>query len=165
MRGHVSGLLVALAVLGTACAGGQSLSPGHAAAMRDSVHTALADLQRYSSSSQWDSMAALYDGDSGFRWVEEGKIVSHSAREISAKLNSFPAGMKVETEFTGLDIAPVAPGVASVVTGFQTSLVDASGGKVSFGGTLTMVLVHRTAGWRILTGHSSAPRPVGAGSS
>lgn len=144
------------ALLTLACApAGRPLTPSHAAAMQDSVRTTLDDLRRYSAAGQWDSMAGLYDGDSTFRWAEEGVVVSRSAAQIRRKLTGLPAGMRFETGFSNLDIAPVSPGAASVVTGFQTSLVDSSGTKFSFGGVLTMVLVHRAGGWRILTGHSS----------
>lgn len=156
-----SGLFL-ITLLSSGCASAnQPLSAAHASAIKDSVHSALDDLRRYSAAGNWDSMTALYDSDPEFRWIEEGKVVSHAASEIAAKLKSLPSGMKVETTFKDMDVAPVAPGAASVVSGFETSMIDSSGGKISFGGTLTMVLVHRAAGWRILTGHSSAPRPGG----
>lgn len=50
---------------------------------------------------------------------------------------------------------PVAPGVAMVTTLFQTRLVDPKGGGFSFGGALTMTLVERPDGWKILNGHAS----------
>ena len=48
-----------------------------------------------------------------------------------------------------------------VTTLFQTRFVDPKGGGFSFGGALTMTLVERPDGWKILNGHASGAAAQG----
>jgi len=151
--------LAALAILCvTECARSPvPLTPAHAAAIGDSVRGALDELRRHSAAGQWDSMLLYYADDPGFRWVEEGVVIVRSVGPIRAKLTGMPPGMRIETTYRDMDVAALAPGAASVVTGFETAMVDSAGKRFTFGGTLTMALVHRAGRWQILTGHSSTP--------
>jgi hypothetical protein len=151
--------MAALALLcTTGCAARpESLTAAHAAAIRDSVHVALDGFRRYSAAGQWDSLLTLYAEGPDLRWVEEGEVKVRSIDQIRAYFTGLPPGMKIETTYRDIEIAPLAPGAASVVTGFETGLVDSTGKKFSFGGMLTMVLVHREGRWQIITGHSSTP--------
>jgi hypothetical protein len=144
-------------LLATACAGPAQLSPAHGAAMQDSVRSALADLHRHAAASQWHSLLTLYADEAGFRWVEEGEVKARSVAQTRGDLRRLPPGMRVETTFRDMEVSPLVPGAASVVTGFETSLADSAGTRFSFGGTLTTALVHRAGGWQIVTGHSSSP--------
>lgn len=71
-----------------------------------------------------------------------------------------------------MEIVPLAPGVASVSTLFETRLAmlmsvpkvsptSPTGGGFGFGGAITMTLVHEAGGWRFLGGHTSTPKPRG----
>jgi ketosteroid isomerase-like protein len=152
--------LTLLAAATLACAAPEAgLSPAHAAAIKDSVAAALAAYRAQSAAGRWDSVLTFYADDPDLRWVEEGKVVADSLADFRREFSSMAAGLRTETEFTGTVIAPVAPGAASVVTGFNTRFVDSTGTKFSFGGTMTVVMVHRGARWQFLTGHSSAPAP------
>lgn len=150
-------------LLSSACSQAPApLTAAHASAIEDSVRTTLDELLGYSAAGQWDSLLAIYDDSPGFQWVEQGRVVAKSVAEIRRGFASFPPGMRVVTTVHDAAIAAVAPGAASVVTGFETRMVDSTGKGFSFGGILVLTMVHRAGGWKILTGHSSSPSPAPA---
>ena len=135
------------------------LAEAHVVAIRDSVSATLDAFRRYSAAGQWDSVLRIYADDSSFRWLEGGAVVAHNAAQIRQYFSKLPAGMRIETSYQDTEILPIVPGVASVVTKFQTHMSDSTAGPgFTFGGALTMTFVHRDDGWRILNGHASAPR-------
>lgn len=134
-----------------------ALSSEHSAAIRDSVRTMLATFQRLSASRQWDSVAALYVPDSTLRWIENGRVVMRSSALVKQTLGALPPTTSIETTYDTLEITPVAPGVASVLSYYHTTFNDSARGKATFGGLLTMTIVHRPEGWRFLNGHTSSP--------
>lgn len=154
-------LVVALLVLGCSGEPDAGLTPGHAAAIEDSVTRALESFRRYSESAEWDSLAGLYSTDPGFRFAESGAVQYGSAEEVRAALAGIPSGTTISTSLEDPHIHPVAPGVAVLTAPFRTAFVDSSGGGFDFGGVLTLVWVHEPGGWRIRAGHSSAPVPRG----
>ncbi len=134
-----------------------TLTPAHAAAIQDSVKAMLADFQRLSAARQYDSASSLYAEGAGFRWIENGEVRARSAAQIRKGLGAVPRTTRIETTFQDLDITPVAPGVALVITPYRTRFVDSAGGGFAFGGVLSMTIVHRPEGWRFLQGHTSSP--------
>jgi ketosteroid isomerase-like protein len=134
----------------------RALSDAHAAALRDSARTMLATFQRLSAAQQWDSVASLYAEDSTFWWAEQGTI-RYRAGEIRRALTGMPRGMRIETTYEGMEIVALAPGLASVMTRFQTRIGDSAAVAASFGGVVSMTLQHRAGGWRIISGHTSSP--------
>ncbi|NOT07566.1 MAG: SnoaL-like domain-containing protein [Gemmatimonadales bacterium] len=152
--------LLLISAIGGACAPrDMALSTAHASAMADSVRTALAEFLRAGAAGQLDQMLAFYADDPGFRWVEDGAVKARSVEDIRRGLAGLQ-GMRVETTLEDTEVSPAVPGVASVATRFQTRVADSSGTKFSFGGAMTLVMVHRDGGWRILTGHSSSSSPA-----
>ncbi|MEO8452234.1 MAG: nuclear transport factor 2 family protein [Gemmatimonadota bacterium] len=149
----------------TGLSGGCAVDHGRLAeaqvlAIRDSVRTAIDGLQRHFAAAQWDSVTRIYADDPSFRWLEDGRVVARSAAEIRQYFAKMPAGTRIETTYHDTEILPIVPGVASVVTNFQTHMSDSTADPgFTFGGILTMTFVHRDDGWRILNGHASAPRP------
>jgi ketosteroid isomerase-like protein len=142
--------------------GAPSFGEAERAAIRDSVAAALAAFQRHSSAGQWDSLAALYSTDAGFRFLESGESRYRTASAIREALNTVPPGTQINTTYRDTEIDPLAPGLASVTTLFETAFADSSGKAMfSFGGALSMVWAHEAGGWRIRSGHSSAPVPRG----
>jgi SnoaL-like domain len=135
------------------------LSAGHAAAIRDSVTTTLEAFRRYSAARQWDSLTAIYAAEPGFRWLENGEVRYRSGAEIRQALSGVPATTRIVTSYQDTEILAIAPGIASVNTRFQTQFLDSTTAPFSFGGAITMTLVHRPEGWRIIAGHTSAPVP------
>lgn len=142
---------------GSADGRGTVLSPTHAQAIRDSVHAMIAAFQRYSATRQWDSVAALYVTDSSLRWIENGRLVMQSRASLEQALKSLPPTTSIETTYDTLEITPVAPGAASVLAYYHTTFNDSTRGSATFGGLLTMTIVHRPEGWRFLNGHTSSP--------
>lgn len=135
------------------------LSANHAAAIRDSVTAMLESFRRYSAARQWDSLTAMYAAEPGFRWIENGEVRYRSGAEIRQALSSVPATTRIVTSYQDTEILAVAPGIASVNTRFQTRFLDSTAVLFGFGGAISMMLVHRPAGWRIVAGHASAPVP------
>ena len=135
----------------------EELSPPQAEAVRQGVQATLDAYRELSAAGQWDALLRLYADDPHFWWVTSGTVVSRSVDEIRKYFTELPAGTRIDTTYQDTQIIPVTPGVAEVVTSFQTRLVDPKGGGFSFGGMLTMTLVQRGDGWKILSGHASSP--------
>jgi hypothetical protein len=134
-----------------------ALSIAHAAAIRDSVRAMLRAFQRYSANRQWDSVATLYVADSTLRWIENGRVVMCSSAALEHGLGSLPKTTSIETIYDTLEVTPVAPGVASALAHYHTTFKDSTRGNATFGGLLTMIIVHRPRGWQFLSGHTSTP--------
>ena len=154
----------ALAVLiGIAAGGGaralqvQEMTQEQAAAVRSGVQAALDSYREHAAAGRWDALLRLYADDARFRWVANGVVEARSVEEIRKYFLALPAGTRVENTYQDTEITPLAPGIAQVLTQFQTRLVDPKGGGFSFGGILAMTLVDRGDGWKILNGHSSSP--------
>jgi ketosteroid isomerase-like protein len=155
----------ALALLFSLAAGGsgaqslsaQELPEAQAAAMRKGVQATLDAYRELSAAGRWEELMRLYADEPRFRWVSSGALEAHSVEQIRKHFAALPAGARAETSYQEAEITPLAPGVAMVTTLFQTRLVNPESGGFSFGGALTMTLVERPDGWKILNGHSSSP--------
>lgn len=150
-----------LLMLTAGCTPPTRLTESHAAAIRDSVGVMLADFQRYSANAQWDSLGSLYADTPEFVFIESGEIRYRTVSAIRQALMGVPAGTRIETRYENLAILPLAPGVAAIAARFETRFVDSAGVKFEFAGALSLVVRHESAGWRIVSGHSSAPVPRG----
>jgi hypothetical protein len=122
------------------------------------VQATLDAFRRYSAAGHWDSLAALYAEERGFRWMEQGVIQYRSPEQIRQALRRVSPGTRIETSYFDTEILPLAPGVAAVATIFRTRYVGDGNPGTELGGVLAMTLVHRTGGWKILLGHSSSRR-------
>jgi ketosteroid isomerase-like protein len=134
----------------------QEVPQAAAAAIRNGVQATLAAHGELSAAGRWEALMRLYADDPRFRWVSNGVVVARSVDEIRKYFSGLPAGSRVETTYRDTEIAPLAPGVALVETSFTTRMIDAKGGGFGFGGMLTMTLVERADGWKIIAGHSSS---------
>jgi ketosteroid isomerase-like protein len=150
-------LALVLGLTATTAVGAQEISAARAAAIRQGVQATLDAFCKLSAAGQWDAVMRLYADDPHFVWVTNGAIVSRSLDEIRKHFTGTPAGSRVETTYQDTEITPLAPGVATVLTRFETRITDAQGGGFHFGGLLTMTLVERGDGWKILDGHASSP--------
>jgi hypothetical protein len=137
----------------------QEMPQAAAAAIRKGVQATLAAYCELSAAGRWDALMRLYADAPRFRWASNGAVVAHSVDEIRQYFSGLPAGSRVETAYQDTEIAPLAPGVALVETSFTTRMIDARGGGFGFGGMLTMTLVERADGWKIIAGHSSSAPP------
>jgi muconolactone delta-isomerase len=133
------------------------LTPDQAAAVRAGVQAMLDSYRELGAAGRWEALLRLYADDARFRWVANGVVEARSVEEIRKHFLALPPGARVETTYQDTEITPLAPGIAQVLTHFETRLVDAKGGGFGFGGVLAMTLVDRGDGWKILNGHSSSP--------
>jgi hypothetical protein len=143
---HIRGILAVLAVTSACAHGPQPLTQTHVAAMQDSVRETLSLFRRHQSTSQWDSLSRLYADDARFRWVENGVVRYRSAADVRQALARLASAMRIETTYQDTEILPIAPGLASVVTRFQTRFGDPAAGGFTFGGAITMTLIHAAEG-------------------
>jgi len=137
------------------------LSAEHAAALGDSARAFLTDFSRLSSTAEWDSLSQLYSARADFRFLESGEVRYASATAIRDALRAVPAGTRIRTEYSDVSVQPIAPGLAGVSALFATQFVDSAGAGFGFSGAMSLTLQHEPAGWRIISGHSSAPVPRG----
>ena len=160
MQARKAALLILLGSV--ACAQPRAeLSAEHAAAIADSARVFLADFNRLSENARWDSLAALYSERADFRFVESGEVRYANAAAIRTALSAVPVGTRIKTAYTDVVVQPLGPGVAGVAAQFATQFVDSAGVNFGFSGAITLTLQHEPAGWRIVSGHSSAPVPRG----
>lgn len=136
-----------------------TLTPSHAAAVQDSVRAALADFGRYAAVAQWDSLLGLYSTDSSFRWIENG--TRHRFAAVRQAMTSMPPGVRVETTYDSTEVVPLAPGLATLTTYYETRFVGSTP-AVHFGGAISMIWAHEPAGWRIRGGQSASRPPSAA---
>jgi hypothetical protein len=157
---------------GAATAGGsavngasaQAMTEDQAAAIRRGVQATLDAYREHAAAGRWEELMRLYADEPRFRWVASGIVEARSVEQIRKYFAGLPPGTRVENTYQGTEITPLAPGVAMVTTLFQTRLVDPQGGGFAFSGALTMTLIERPDGWKILNGHSSSPaRREGSG--
>lgn len=137
------------------------LSETHAAAIRDSVSATLEEFRAMGIASAWEAAGDFYSDSPSFRFYENGELRYGSADDVRAALAALGQGTQITTEYSDTDIEPLAPGLAEVRSRFESTLRGEDGFEFGYGGAVTMLWVHETGGWRILSGHSSAPVPRG----
>jgi hypothetical protein len=93
--------------------------------------------------------------------VHASAIRDSVSAAVRAALAEVPAGMHITTDYRELQIDPVGPGAAMVTALFETTFADSAGPRFRFGGALSLLWTHEADGWRIRSGHSSAPVPRG----
>ena len=152
-------VVLALVAQSPAGLGAQTMSPAHRRAIDDSVRQTLTSFAATMSKGQWDSAGAYYSNSPDFRWVEEGRIVARSAEDIRKYLGAMKPSMRIRTVYDSVETSALAPGIATVVTAFSTTLGDSGSAGFSFAGELTMTMIHEHGGWVSLNGHSSAVHP------
>ena len=155
--------LASLAIwLGLACQSDSSpFTEAHAAAIRDSVSAAMQEFRDLGSGPDPSAVGGFYSESAAFRFYENGELRYRSAAEVRAALAGFAPGMRISTEYSETDIEPLAPGLAVVRSLFRSAIESEDGFEFRYGGAVTMLWTHEAGGWRILSGHSSAPVPRG----
>ena len=160
---NVTKFCLGLAVLaGPGCGSEPApLTEPHAAAMRDSLSATLEEFRAMGIASAWEAAGDFYSESPAFRFYENGELAYESAADVRAALADLGPGTQIATEYSDTDIEPLAPGLAQIRSRFKSTLRTEDGSEFGYGGAVTMLWVHETGGWRILTGHSSAPVPRG----
>ena len=136
-----------------------TLSEAHAGAIRDSVSSALDAFRELGSGADPAAAAGFYSGSPAFRFYESGALRYESAADVRTALEGLGPGLRVTTEYSDTDIEPLAPGVALVRSLFESTVAGEGGFAFTYGGAMTTVWVHEADGWRIVSGHTSAPVP------
>ncbi|MCY3598650.1 MAG: nuclear transport factor 2 family protein [Gemmatimonadetes bacterium] len=131
----------------------------HAAAIRDSVAAALQEFRDLGTAADWEAVGDFYSESPHFRFYENGALQYRSAADVRAALGAFPPETRIRTDYRDTDVVALAPGLAHVRARFESTFTGADGSAFGFGGAVTMIWAHETGGWRILSGHSSAPVP------
>ena len=158
MRGLI-GIVGTVGLLAGCTPSAASFTAEHAVSIRDSAQALLAEFSRLSAAAHWDSLGALYSDRADFRFLESGSIQYASAAAVRAALAGVPAGQRIETRYDDVAVQALAPGLAVVAARFATEFRDSTTVLFGFGGAISLVLAHEAGGWRIVSGHSSAPVP------
>ncbi|MXX34941.1 MAG: nuclear transport factor 2 family protein [Gemmatimonadetes bacterium] len=137
------------------------LSEAHAAAIRDSVSSALEAFRELGSGPDPAEVGRFYSESPAFRFYENGALRYESAADVRAALMALGPAMRITTEYSDVDIEALAPGIALVRSLFESTARGDGGSAFTYGGAMTTVWVHEADGWRILSGHTSAPVPRG----
>ena len=137
------------------------LPEAHAAAIRDSVATAMDTFREIGSGPDPTAVVDFYSESPGFRFYENGELRYRSAADVRAALEGLPPGMRITTEYSDTEIEALAPGLAQVRSLFESTIEGEDGFEFGYGGAVTMLWVHEAGPWRILSGHTSAPVPRG----
>lgn len=138
----------------------EALTAEHSAAIRDSAQVFLSEFSRLSAAARWDSLGALYSDRADFRFLESGSVQYSSAAAVRSALAGVAAGQRIETRYDEVTVQALAPGLAVVNARFATEFRDATAVLFGFSGAISLVLAHESGGWRIVSGHSSAPTRV-----
>lgn len=155
MRRVIPALCFAATLAG--CAREAPFTAAHRAAIVDSVTDMLTAFRAAAGSLDPDSLSRFYVADSTFRWIEDGAVRYTSRDDIAAAVRGLRGSVqRSRLLYDGTVITPLAPGIASVVTGFAQQFTMADGSQGGFAGAMTAVVVHRAEGWQFLGGHTSS---------
>ncbi|HET9065530.1 MAG TPA: hypothetical protein VFN22_06920 [Gemmatimonadales bacterium] len=137
-----------------------TLDAAHRLAIIDSVETRLTAFRAAVGGMQADSVAQFYLADSTFRWIEDGEVRYHSRAEVATAIrDAAPFMSDASLLYDGTVITPLAPGVASIVTGFAQKFTTPDGQRAGFAGAITAVMVDTPDGWMFQSGHTSSVHP------
>lgn len=103
----------------------------------------------------------VYVDDERMAWFEDGSLKYQSVEDVLTSLKSIPAGMKIETEYTDLQVEVLGTNIATASAKFDTKVTAEGSPAFGWAGAMTMLLEKGPNGWRLLSGHSSTPSPRG----
>jgi len=127
------------------------------AAVIDSVRATLDDFRAAVATMDAERVASFYVADSTLRWIEDGEIRYRSRDEVVGAFRSMEGEVTaIVLSYDGIQVTPLAPGVASVVTGFAQRITRKGGEEGGFAGATTMVLRSEGGRWRFVSGHVSS---------
>ena len=159
MRIPTRTLCVCLGILGpSACSveTADDWSPERRRAVSDSVQAFLEGYRAAMLDGRWEEVADAYSSDARLRLLEDGRVAYRGRAEVTEALatlgDQFP---EVEVAFGELEILPLAPGLAEVLTTYEQSFRNSEGVGFELKGALSFTLIHESVGWRILVGHTS----------
>lgn len=138
-----------------------SLTPGHVAAIEDSVRsfaaTVASDINREGPAA-W---RRHFDTTSAFFMASEGQVVFPNSDAATPVIQDLARLVK-QVELTwgdGLRVDPLAPGLAVVAAPYHEVRVDSLGERVDESGYMTGVVEDRAGRWRFRDLHWSVTSP------
>ena len=150
-RSLAAALALAVGARAAAAQGAASLQP-----VADSVRREWLDLGRCLNAADVPCAIGHYADDSRFQWVERGAVVATSYAQMRHGLEQIKGYGGMHVAYDELRVVMADRDVALLSTHFTTTL-GAGAKAVTFSGLITATLIRTAAGWRILSGHSSAP--------
>ncbi len=146
-----------LLLAGCTGAAGPAFDQVARATVVDSVRATLDQFRAAVSDMDAERVATFYVADSTLRWIEDGEIRYRSRGEVINAFRSMAGEVTaISLSYDGVQITPLAPGVASVVTGFAQRITRSSGEQGGFAGAATMVLRSEGGRWQFVSGHVSS---------
>ncbi len=107
-------------------------------------------------SGQSSAVAAMYDDNPGFHWVERGGVQYTSGDEAAASFEELVAsGMEPRMTTDTMQVSILGERSALVSAHFDLAMFDASGAEqFAFDGWMTVGMVKREDGWKIAGGQT-----------
>lgn len=100
--------------------------------------------------------ASMYDREDGFHWIERGGVQYESGADAAASLQSLTqTGGKSQMTVDSIHVAEMAEGAALVSAHFDFVMLSSEGQQqFAFDGWITVGMVKRAEGWRIVGGQT-----------
>lgn len=131
--------------------------PAARTAVVDSVRATLDQFRAAVSAMDAERVASFYVADTTLRWIEDGELRYRSGQEVIEAFRSMEGEVTaISLSYDGTQITPLAPGVASVVTGFAQRITRRDGDEGGFAGASTMVMRSENGRWLFVSGHVSS---------
>lgn len=142
-------MLSGFLLLTTAC-GGQSINTEQEAAAAFEAYVEALNSDNVSVA------ASMYDREDGFHWIERGRVQYESGADAAASLQSLTqAGGTSQMTVDSIHVAEMAEGAALVSAHFDFVMLSSEGQQqFAFDGWMTVGMVKRAEGWRIVGGQT-----------
>jgi hypothetical protein len=135
------------------------LTSSQIAEITDEVLTASTQMREYSSLGDWESMKTFYSDSPNFRFYENGALQYASSEGLKTALSNFPSSTTIQTEYKNTEVRVLSSQFVQIGALYQSHYSDSSGASFEWSGALSATWTKEAIGWRILSGHSSAPVP------
>lgn len=159
-RARIGILLAGLAASSGCAALAPAFTESDRAAVADSVRAFAAAYLADVNGGGFDRVLTHFADEPGFLFLENGRIAYDSHAAVAQAFDGM-SGVVAEIRMTVDDsrVVVLAPGTAIVSALYNQVFVDTEGNEFEIDGAFTLVAVHRSDGWKWLTGHTSQPVP------
>jgi len=103
------------------------------------------------------AVRGFYVSDDRFVWIEDGETRYRSPDDVLEGMAALPVGVPLHTDASELSVAVVTDEVVHVYGPFTTTVGNGPD-SYTFGGAISFILLRHGYSWRIVGGHTSAPR-------
>jgi len=107
-----------------------------------------------------EAVAAMYDSNAGFHWIEQGGVRYATGNEAGTAFAELArSGSRAQMTTDEMQVAILSDTSALISSHFEFSLLDASGvEQFAFDGWMTVGLAKRENGWKIAGGQTGPGR-------